>query len=135
MTSRTPQLGQVSRNDTAASVYKFVQRPQAVAAWHGGHTDCASHGDRDAAGAIIDGRAYAAELMEEVTDGVGALDGAVGIATLLVGDDYAAQVYQRRIDRHAHEAGIFSRPERLPARRLARRACSPSWTSSTATRA
>jgi len=66
-------------------------------------------------GRIIDGRAYAAELMEEVVDGVGALDGAVGIATLLVGDDYAAQVYQRRIDRHAREAGIFSRPERLPA--------------------
>ena len=65
-------------------------------------------------GRIIDGRAYAAELMEEVVDGVGALDGAVGIATLLVGDDYAAQVYQRRIDRHAREAGIFSRPERLP---------------------
>jgi len=66
-------------------------------------------------GRIIDGRAYAAELMEEVVDGVGALDGAVGIATLLVGDDYAAQVYQRRIDRHAREAGIYSRSERLPA--------------------
>jgi methylenetetrahydrofolate dehydrogenase (NADP+)/methenyltetrahydrofolate cyclohydrolase len=65
-------------------------------------------------GRIIDGRAYAAELMEEVKDGVAALDGAVGIATLLVGDDYAAQVYQRRIDRHANEAGVFSRPERLP---------------------
>jgi len=66
-------------------------------------------------GVIIDGREYAAELMEEVKDGVAALDGGVGIATLLVGDDYAAQVYQRRIDRHAQEAGIFSRPERLPA--------------------
>jgi methylenetetrahydrofolate dehydrogenase (NADP+) / methenyltetrahydrofolate cyclohydrolase len=64
-------------------------------------------------GRVIDGRAYAAELMEEVKDGVAALDGAVGIATLLVGDDYTAQVYQRRIDRHAHDAGIFSRPERL----------------------
>jgi methylenetetrahydrofolate dehydrogenase (NADP+) / methenyltetrahydrofolate cyclohydrolase len=67
-----------------------------------------------AIGTQIDGRAYAAELMEEVKAGVAALDGAVGIATLLVGDDYAAQVYQRRIDRHANEAGIFSRPERLP---------------------
>jgi methylenetetrahydrofolate dehydrogenase (NADP+)/methenyltetrahydrofolate cyclohydrolase len=66
-------------------------------------------------GRIIDGRAYAAELMDEVKDGVAALDGSVGIATLLVGEDYAAQVYQRRIGRHAHEAGIFSRPERLPA--------------------
>jgi methylenetetrahydrofolate dehydrogenase (NADP+)/methenyltetrahydrofolate cyclohydrolase len=70
-------------------------------------------GEHRRTGRIIDGRAYAAELMEEVKDGVAALDGAVGIATLLVGDDYAAQVYQRRIDRHANEAGIFSRPERL----------------------
>ena len=67
-----------------------------------------------ARGRIIDGRAYAAELMEEVTAGVRALGGGVGIATLLVGDDYAAQVYQRRIDRHAAEAGVFSRAERLP---------------------
>jgi len=65
-------------------------------------------------GRIIDGRAYAEELMEEVKAGVRALHGAVGIATLLVGDDYAASVYQRRIDRHAQEAGVFSRAERLP---------------------
>jgi len=71
-------------------------------------------GEHRRTGRIIDGRAYAAELMEEVKDGVAALDGAVGIATLLVGEDYAAQIYQRRIDRHANEAGIFSRPERLP---------------------
>ena len=65
-------------------------------------------------GAIIDGAAYAAELMDEVKAGVAALEGAVGIATVLVGEDYAAEVYQRRIDRHAREAGVFSRPERLP---------------------
>ena len=65
-------------------------------------------------GTIIDGREYAAELMEEVKDGVDALDGEVGIATLLVGEDYAAQVYQRRIARHAHDTGIFTRSERLP---------------------
>ena len=53
--------------------------------------------------------------MEEVKDGVDALDGKVGIATLLVGEDYAAQVYQRRVARHAHDAGIFARSERLPA--------------------
>ena len=73
--------------------------------------------------------------MEEVVDGVGALDGAVGIATLLVGDDYAAQVYQRRIDRHAREAGIFSRPERLPADASLPRVLAGRSTSSTATRA
>jgi methylenetetrahydrofolate dehydrogenase (NADP+)/methenyltetrahydrofolate cyclohydrolase len=67
-----------------------------------------------ARGRLIDGRSYAAELMAEVTAGVRALGRGVGIATLLVGDDYAAQVYQRRIDRHAAEAGVFSRPERLP---------------------
>jgi 5,10-methylene-tetrahydrofolate dehydrogenase/methenyl tetrahydrofolate cyclohydrolase len=50
-------------------------------------------------GRIIDGRAYAAELMKGVKDAVRALDGAVGIATLLVGDDYAAQVYQRAAER------------------------------------
>ena len=83
---------------------------------------------------IIDGREYAAELMEEVKDGVDALDGEVGIATLLVGEDYAAQVYQRRIARHAHEAGIFSRSERLPLTSRCR-ACSPCSTNSTATTA
>lgn len=66
-------------------------------------------------GLTIDGRAYAAELMDEVKEEVRALDGAVGIATLLVGEDYAARVYQRRIDRHADEAGMCSRVERLPA--------------------
>jgi len=65
-------------------------------------------------GRIIDGRAYAAELMDEVKQEVRALPGGVGIATLLVGEDYAAQVYQRRIDRHAREAGVHSRAERLP---------------------
>jgi methylenetetrahydrofolate dehydrogenase (NADP+) / methenyltetrahydrofolate cyclohydrolase len=68
-------------------------------------------------GHVIDGRAYAAELMEGVRAEARGLQDAgegVGIATLLVGDDYAAAVYQRRIDRHAREAGIVSRPERLP---------------------
>src|ERR1700761_9796392 len=43
-----------------------------------------------------------------------ALPDGAGIATLLVGDDLAAQVYQRRIDRHAGELGVYSRPEQLP---------------------
>jgi methylenetetrahydrofolate dehydrogenase (NADP+) / methenyltetrahydrofolate cyclohydrolase len=63
---------------------------------------------------VIDGRAYAAELMQEVKDDVGRLRGDAGIATLLVGDDYAAQVYQNRIDRHAQEAGMRSWMVRLP---------------------
>ena len=65
---------------------------------------------------VIDGRAYADELMERVRDEVRARGGrGVGIATLLVGDDYAAAVYQRRIDRNAVAAGMASRPEQLPA--------------------
>lgn len=64
---------------------------------------------------VIDGRAYAAELKERVADELRALEeAAVGIATILVGDDYAAEVYQRRIDRNARSIGMASRPVRLP---------------------
>jgi len=67
-------------------------------------------------GSVIDGRPYADELMATVRDEVRDLGGEkVGIATLLVGDDYAAALYQRRIDRHAEAAGMTSRIERLPA--------------------
>ena len=67
---------------------------------------------------IIDGRAFAAKILDRVRADVGELRShgqEVGIATLLVGDDYAASVYQRRIHRHAREAGIVSRPVHLPA--------------------
>ncbi|HUZ83954.1 MAG TPA: bifunctional 5,10-methylenetetrahydrofolate dehydrogenase/5,10-methenyltetrahydrofolate cyclohydrolase [Gaiellales bacterium] len=64
---------------------------------------------------LIDGKAYAAELAATLRDEVARLPSGAGIATLLVGDDLAAQVYQRRIDRHAQEAGLASRPEQLPA--------------------
>ena len=66
-------------------------------------------------GHVIDGRAYAADLMEGLKDDVARRHGDVGIATLLVGDDYAAQLYQNRIDRHAHQAGMRSWLVRLPA--------------------
>jgi methylenetetrahydrofolate dehydrogenase (NADP+) / methenyltetrahydrofolate cyclohydrolase len=66
-------------------------------------------------GHVIDGRAYAAELMEALKDDVARLHGQVGIATVLVGDDYAAQLYQNRIDRHAQQAGLRSWMVRLPA--------------------
>jgi methylenetetrahydrofolate dehydrogenase (NADP+) / methenyltetrahydrofolate cyclohydrolase len=72
--------------------------------------------DRRAGAQIIDGSTYADELMAGVRRGVEEVDGRpVGIATLLVGDDYAAEVYQRRIDRNASAAGMASRPVRLPA--------------------
>jgi methylenetetrahydrofolate dehydrogenase (NADP+)/methenyltetrahydrofolate cyclohydrolase len=65
---------------------------------------------------VIDGRAYAAELKDRVRAELEALPGnGAGIATLLVGDDYAAEVYQRRIDRNARSVGMASRPVRLPA--------------------
>ena len=65
-------------------------------------------------GHVIDGRAYAADLMEGLKDDVARRHGDVGIATLLVGDDYAAQLYQNRIDRHAQQAGMRSWLVRLP---------------------
>ena len=67
---------------------------------------------------LIDGRAFAAKVLQGVRAAVDQLQNAghpVGIATLLVGDDYAASVYQRRIDRHARDAGIASRPVQMPA--------------------
>ncbi|HWD75063.1 MAG TPA: bifunctional 5,10-methylenetetrahydrofolate dehydrogenase/5,10-methenyltetrahydrofolate cyclohydrolase [Solirubrobacteraceae bacterium] len=64
---------------------------------------------------LIDGRSYAAELTALLRDELAELPGGAGIATILVGDDTAAEVYQRRIDRHASEVGIVSRPVRLPA--------------------
>jgi methylenetetrahydrofolate dehydrogenase (NADP+)/methenyltetrahydrofolate cyclohydrolase len=63
---------------------------------------------------LIDGRAIARELKDTLRDELAELHGGAGIATLLVGDDLAAQVYQRRIDRNAHELGIVSRPEQMP---------------------
>ena len=64
---------------------------------------------------LIDGKSYAQELTANLHEELSRLQATPGIGTLLVGDDLAAQVYQRRIDRHAREAGIVSRPEQLPA--------------------
>ena len=64
---------------------------------------------------LIDGRRYAEELTETLREELSQLRGGAGIATILVGDDTAAQVYQRRIDRHAREVGIVSRPVQMPA--------------------
>ena len=66
---------------------------------------------------LIDGRAFAAQLLTAIRKEVEDLRStghAVGIATLLVGDDYAASVYQRRIDRHAKGVGVTSRPVQMP---------------------
>jgi methylenetetrahydrofolate dehydrogenase (NADP+)/methenyltetrahydrofolate cyclohydrolase len=63
---------------------------------------------------LIDGRRYANDLKETLREELSELPGRAGIATILVGDDLAAQVYQRRIDRHARELEIASLPVRLP---------------------
>lgn len=69
-------------------------------------------------GRIIDGAGYAADLkratshMVEVVRGHGIH---VGLATLMVGDDYAAAAYERRLRRLAGELGCGYRCERLPA--------------------
>lgn len=66
--------------------------------------------------AVIEGRRYAEELKARIR-GELAAPGAqrAGVATVLVGEDYAAQVYQRRIARYADELGLASRSERLDA--------------------
>ena len=66
-------------------------------------------------GTPIDGRALARELLDAVRERVEALAAPAGIATLLIGEDPAAQIYQRRIHRAADGVGLASRDETLPA--------------------
>jgi methylenetetrahydrofolate dehydrogenase (NADP+)/methenyltetrahydrofolate cyclohydrolase len=66
-------------------------------------------------GVELSGRAYARRMIEDLRERAARLDGHAGIATLRIGDDEAAAIYQRRIDRGAREIGITSRPEQLPA--------------------
>lgn len=66
--------------------------------------------------AVIDGESLAAELRGEVEDEFRALaDKGVrpGLATILVGDDYAAQAYERRVRRLAEELGCHYTSEAL----------------------
>jgi 5,10-methylene-tetrahydrofolate dehydrogenase/methenyl tetrahydrofolate cyclohydrolase len=63
---------------------------------------------------LIDGAVYAEELRGSLLDELSGLPDGAGIATLLIGEDLAAQVYPRRIDRHARELGVHSRQELLP---------------------
>jgi methylenetetrahydrofolate dehydrogenase (NADP+)/methenyltetrahydrofolate cyclohydrolase len=63
---------------------------------------------------LIDGRALAAKVREEVAAEVAEL-GHVGLATVLVGDDPASHVYINLKQKHAREAGIDARDLKLPA--------------------
>lgn len=69
-------------------------------------------------GDVIDGRRIARDLKAEVAaevkhlraDGIGC-----GLATVLVGDDFSAKVYERRLARLAGEMDVDYRPHALPA--------------------
>ena len=68
--------------------------------------------------AVIDGTRLAAELREDVERRVGDLGTTgltPGLATVLVGEDYAAQAYERRVRRLAEETGCRYVSERLAA--------------------
>ena len=68
---------------------------------------------------LIDGKAFAAGLRQRVAGGVKALVGAggpkPGLATVLIGDDPASQVYVRSKGKLAAELGMSSFDHRLPA--------------------
>jgi len=67
---------------------------------------------------VIDGRRLAEELREKAELEVAALarEGvSAGLATVLPGDDYAAQAYERRLRRIAEELGCRYVSETLPA--------------------
>src|SRR4051794_17985055 len=68
---------------------------------------------------LIDGKAFAASLRARVAAGVAKLQASTGIkpglATVLVGDDPASQVYVKSKSRVAAELGMASFDHRLPA--------------------
>jgi methylenetetrahydrofolate dehydrogenase (NADP+)/methenyltetrahydrofolate cyclohydrolase len=63
---------------------------------------------------LMDGRALAERIRAEVAEEVAEL-GRLGLATVLVGDDPASDVYIRHKHRAAEQAGIRSLDRRLPA--------------------
>jgi methylenetetrahydrofolate dehydrogenase (NADP+)/methenyltetrahydrofolate cyclohydrolase len=63
---------------------------------------------------LMDGAALAARLRQEVKEEVAEL-GHVGLATVLVGDDPASEIYIRHKHRASDEVGIEASDRRLPA--------------------
>jgi methylenetetrahydrofolate dehydrogenase (NADP+) / methenyltetrahydrofolate cyclohydrolase len=63
---------------------------------------------------LMDGAALAARLREEIKHEVAEL-GHVGLATILVGDDPASDIYIRRKHKAAEEVGIEAVDRRLPS--------------------
>ena len=74
---------------------------------------------------IIDGKAVAAKVREEVRREVEAMDRTPGLATILVGDDPASAVYVRMKREDSAEVGHRVLPPRA-GRRRGRRRSSPS---------
>ena len=67
---------------------------------------------------LLDGKAMAASLMEEMKQRVQLLAGlnvTPGLAVILAGDDPASQTYVRNKGRASEELGIYSRTIVLPA--------------------
>ena len=62
----------------------------------------------------MDGRALAGRIRGEIADEVESLDGTLGLATVLVGDDPASDIYIRNKHKAAREAGIEGLDHRLP---------------------
>jgi methylenetetrahydrofolate dehydrogenase (NADP+) / methenyltetrahydrofolate cyclohydrolase len=65
------------------------------------------------AATVIDGKALAAKVREEVAASVAGL-GHVGLATVLVGDDPASHIYINLKQKAAQEAGMEARDLKLP---------------------
>jgi methylenetetrahydrofolate dehydrogenase (NADP+)/methenyltetrahydrofolate cyclohydrolase len=66
------------------------------------------------AATIMDGRALAARIRDDVASEVADLDRTPGLATVLVGDDPASDIYIRNKHKAAREAGIEALDHRLP---------------------
>lgn len=64
---------------------------------------------------IIDGKKISAQIREELKSEVSALDGKVGLAVILVGEDDASKIYVRNKMRASAEIGIQSYLVELPA--------------------
>ena len=67
------------------------------------------------AATLMDGKALAARIREEVAAEVAAFSRPIGLATVLVGDDPASDVYIRMKHKATLEVGIAARDLRLPA--------------------
>ena len=63
----------------------------------------------------MDGKALAARIRAEVAEGVAAFGRPIGLATVLVGDDPASDVYIRAKHKATLEVGMAARDLRLPA--------------------